>query len=302
MKAPSLTAAVVAALATLVVAQEPQVFRSGVRTVPIHATVVDASGRLIPDLTQNDFEVFDNGKPVPITLFDAQVQPISVVVALDTSGSMTLVLDFVKQAAEAFVLRLLPADRAMIANFDDRVRMSPGFTSDRDALLRHLRTEIMFGNGTKLWDALYQSAALLSQETSRKVLLVLSDGENTAGDMDGDAVLSRALDDHVMVYTIGMRNRFFNGQAWVVSRPDGFLRKLTEQTGGGHFDLKATTDLNTTFTRIADELHRQYLIGISATPPDGTTHKLDVRVKVPGMRARARKSYVAPKITPPPPR
>ena len=194
---------VVAAISLVGVAfaQDPQqrVFRSGVQTVPIYATVVEASGRLVPDLTEADFEVLDNGKPTPITLFVKEVQPISVVTAIDTSASMTLVLDFVKDAAETFVLRLLPKDRGLIVSFDDKVRHGKTFTSNRDDLVRYLRTEMMFGNSTHLWDALYQSAALLKDEASRKVVLVLSDGEDYGSQLDGEAVLSRAQDDHVMV-------------------------------------------------------------------------------------------------------
>ena len=301
MKSLSLSAAAVV-LSALALAQEPQrMFRSGVQTVPIYATVVDATGRLVPDLKQEDFEVLDNGKPSPITLFVTEVQPIAVVVAIDTSGSMTLVLDdFVKQAAEAFVLRLLQADRGMIASFDDKIRFSPGFTNRRDDLLAYLRTSMQFGNGTKLWDALFQSVAQLKDEPSRKVVLALSDGEDTASSMDGNDVLSRAQDDHVMVYAIGMRNRYRGCDVceWVMSRPDPFLRKLTAQTGGGNFDISKATELNSTFTRVAEELHRQYLIGISPAALDGRLHKLEVRVKPPGMTARARQSYMATKEPP----
>jgi Ca-activated chloride channel family protein len=276
-------------------AQEPQrpAFRSSVRTVPIYATVADGTGRLVPDLEQSDFEVLDNGKPVPIALFDKTVQPIAVVVAIDASGSMTLVLDFVKMAAETFILRLLPEDKAMVMSFDDVVRVSGDFTSNRDSLIQYLRTEMRYGNGTRLWDAMYRGTGHLQKQSLRKVVLVLSDGENTSGDMDGDAVLARAQDEHVMVYTIGMRNQYRVGNQVINTRPDPFLSKLTAQTGGGYFEISQTTELNTTFTRVADELHRQYLIGISPAELDGKVHKLDVRVKRPGMTARARKSYVA---------
>src|SRR5678810_1033274 len=127
-------------------AQDPQqhVFRAGVQTVPIYATVLDANNRLVPDLKQDDFTVFDNGKPAPITQFITEIQPISVVVAIDTSGSMTLVLDRVKEAGEAFLLRLLPMDRATIINFDDKVVSGPAFTADRDQLVRYLRTKVQW--------------------------------------------------------------------------------------------------------------------------------------------------------------
>jgi len=287
-------------LTSVVFAQDPQqkMFRSGVQTVPIYATVLDSNGRLVPDLQERDFEVLDNAKPTPITLFVAEMQPIAVVTALDMSGSMILAMDRAKDAAEAFLLRLQAKDRAMLAEFDDKVILSPRFTSSRDELVRYLRTEMQYGNGTRLWDALYQGVAALKDEPERKVVLVLSDGEDTSSKMaDGKDVLSAAQDNHVMIYAIGIRNRYRggpNGQ-WVISRPDAFLRKLTAETGGGNFEVTEAADLNSTFTRVADELHRQYLIGISPGTLDGKLHKLDVRVKVPGMSVRARQSYMASK-------
>jgi len=288
----ALTALATTLLATVALADQ-QVFRSTVQTVPIYATVLDNTGRLVPDLKQEDFEVFDNNKPAAITSFAAEVQPIAVVVALDTSGSMTLVLDLVKSAAEAFVLRLLPADRARIVSFDDKIRWSPNFTSDRDKLIEHLRSGIQFGNGTRLWDAMYESVSVLKEEETRKVVLVLSDGEDYGSRLGGNDVLTKAQDDHVMVYTIGLRNRYFNGAQWVTSQPDRTLKKTSAQTGGGWFELSRTTELNSTFSKIADELHRQYLIAISPTTLDGKPHVLNVRVKTPGMTARARQSYTA---------
>jgi Ca-activated chloride channel homolog len=298
MKKLVLTVLVTSTLASVALAQ--QIFRSSVQTVPIYATVTDSAGRLVPDLKEADFEVFDNAKPTPLTLFVAEVQPIAVVTAIDTSGSMTLVLDFVKLAAETFVLRLLPHDRGRVAAFDDKILMSPRFTSDRDELVRHLQTEVQFGNGTRLWDAMYQSIAELKDETIRRVVLVLSDGEDTSSKLvGGDDVLARAQSDDVMVYAIGLRNRYRGGPngSWVESRPDRYLKKMTDQTGGGYFELTRTTELNSTFSRVADELHRQYLMAISPAAMDGKVHKLDVRVKVPGMTVRARKTYTASNAT-----
>ena len=292
MKKVALTALTTMMLAAVVLADQ-QIFRSTVQTVPIWATVLDNAGRLVPDLKQEDFEVFDNGKPAAITSFVAEVQPIAVVVAIDTSGSMTLVLDLVKQAAEAFVLRLLPQDRARIVSFDDKIRWSPEFTANRDKLIDHLRTGMQFGNGTRLWDAMYESVGVIKSEEIRKVVLVLSDGEDTTSRLGGDDVLSMAQNDHIMVYTIGMRNRYFNGASWVTSSPDRYMRKMSAQTGGGYFELTRTTELNSTFSKIADELHRQYLLAISPAVLDGKQHTLSVRVKSPGMTPRARQSYLA---------
>jgi Ca-activated chloride channel family protein len=288
---------VVVAATVAASAQDPQqhVFRAGVQTVPIYATVVDSNNRLVPDLKQEDFELFDNGKPVPITLFVTEVQPIAVVIAIDTSGSMTLVLDRVKDAAEAFILRLMPKDRAMIVNFDDKVVAAPGFTGSRDQLVQYLRTKVEFGNGTHLWDAMNEGVARVKAEPERKVVLVLSDGQDEGSRTGSGEVLTSAQDAHVMVYVIGMRNRYFNGQQWTISTPDRSLHKLTAETGGGNFEIAKADDLNKTFTRVADELHRQYLIGMEPAVLDGKLHKLELRAKPPGMVARARQSYIATK-------
>jgi len=300
MRRPSLVFVALMLILAAVVgtsAQDPQqhVFKAGVQTVPIYATVIDANNRLVPDLKQDDFTVFDNGKPAPITLFVTEVQPIAVVVAIDTSGSMTLVLDRVKEAGEAFLLRLLPMDRATIINFDDKVVSGPAFTADRDQLVRYLRTKVQWGNGTHLWDAMYQGVAQVKAAPERKVVLVLSDGEDAGSHLGSGDVLETAQDAHVMVYVIGMRNRYFNGAQWTISQPDRALRKLTAQTGGGNFEVSQADDLNKTFTRVSEELHQQYLIGIAPAVLDGKLHKLEVRVKPLGMTARARQSYVATK-------
>jgi VWFA-related protein len=146
----------------------------------------------------------------------------------------------------------------------------------------------------------HRSISELMDEPERKVVLVLSDGEDSSSHMDRNDVLAHAQENHVMVYAIGIRNRYRggpNGQ-FVISQPDGFLKKLTSETGGGNFEVTQQADLNSTFTRVADELHRQYLIGIAPTLLDGKLHKLDVHVKAPGMIVRARKSYMATKSEP----
>lgn len=285
--------------AAVVAAQQPQapVFRSTVETVPIYATVVDANRKLVPDLTEEDFEVFDNRQPQPLAFFRADVQPISVVATLDTSGSMTGVLDIVKIAAENFVLRLLPADRARLGSFDDVTRLMPAFTSDRDELVRYLHTEMRFGNATRLWDAMDQGIAALEQEQNRRVVLVLSDGDDNRSKASGDDVRDRAQQSNVMIYGIGLRTSYRGGPggSMIMGNPEGRLRRLVEETGGGYFELSKTADLGATFTRVADELHRQYVLGFSPKVLDGKVHQLEVRVKQPGMTVRARKTYVAAK-------
>jgi Ca-activated chloride channel family protein len=278
--------------------QPTQKFRSGTHTVPVFVTVTDRDKRLVPDLAEGDFEIYDNGKLQRLTQFDNSALPISVVVMLDTSGSMTLALDQVKQGAEQFLLRLLPDDRGMVGAFNDKIQFKPeeGFIGSRDRLIAQLK-ELDFGYPTRLWDAVYQSLAALKPREGRKVVLVFTDGEDTASKMSRSEPLERAREEDVMIYAVGLENIFFNGAQRVMSRPDRGLKGLAEETGGGFFLLKKTDELGATFTRVAQEIHSQYLLGFSPSLLDGKVHKLEVRVKKPGMTARARKTYVATSMT-----
>src|SRR5580704_16758366 len=110
-------------LAAVATAQQPT-FKSGTQIVSLFATVTDGQGRLVPNLVIDDFEVLDNDKPQPLVFFQNEVQPITVVVILDTSGSMTSSIPLLKAAAEQFVLRLLPKDEGRIGAFADNIQLS----------------------------------------------------------------------------------------------------------------------------------------------------------------------------------
>lgn len=287
--------AVLSALAQAVPAtgqKPPQtVFRSSVQTVPLYATVISrADGRLVADLEEKDFQVFDNGKPQAITVFLKDVQPVTVMIALDTSASMIMSLELLKDAAEAFVIRLLPDDRARLLNFDDKIIISPRFTNGRDDLIRYIHEDIQYGNGTHLWDAVDASMTALAPIQGRKVVLLFTDGDDMGSHLAGlDDVIKRAQTEEVMIYSIGLRSHIL-GQ---ITNPDKGIKKLAEETGGGYFLLTNAADLNSTFTRVADELHRQYVLGFTPQTLDGKLHKLDLLVTRPDMVARARKSYLA---------
>jgi Ca-activated chloride channel family protein len=263
-------------------------------SVPVYVTVMDASKRLVPDLARDDFEVLDNGKPQTINVFENKPAPITVAVMIDTSGSMTTALDLVKAGAEQFLIRLLPDDKAEVGEFNDKIRFHPGtFIDDRDRLVYLLKNELDFGYPTRLWDAVDESIDRLEPETGRKVVLVFTDGDDTASKTGLGKVMDHARAKDVMVYAIGLVNDYFNGQQRVRSQPDRGLKKLAEDTGGGFFLLRRTADLGETFTRVEQELHSQYVLGFSPEALDGKIHRLDVRVKQSGMSAQARKSYVA---------
>src|SRR6478735_3868628 len=153
------------ALATL--AAQQATFKSGTQIVSVFTTVTDAQKRLVPDLVQDDFEFFEN-----------EVQPISVVVMLDTSGSMTLTLDLLRRAAEEFVNRLLPADQARVGAFNDRIEFNSRFMNDRDQLVTDIKN-LDYGNATRLWDAIAASLDELKGIDGRRVILVFTDGDDT---------------------------------------------------------------------------------------------------------------------------
>src|SRR6188508_3788027 len=264
----------------LVLAQQEQqqpIFKSNVRTVPIYATVVDASGRLVPELEQSDFTILDNGKPADLALFSNESQPFTAVVMLDTSASMTANLKLLNRAAEQFLLRLLPVDKAQVGAFNDKIQMSGTFTNNRDELIGAL-DDLYFGNPTRLNDGIAAGLDALQGIDGRRVVLVFTDGEDTSSRIGFGTVIGRARDEEVMVYSIGLESEYFNGMRVVKSRPSRDLRKISDETGGGYFELLKTAELAPTFTRVAQELRSQYLIGFTPTSLDGKVHKLEVKV------------------------
>jgi Ca-activated chloride channel family protein len=287
---------VVTATVLLVSPAGAQRIKVTTQTVPLYVTVTDEQKRLVPDLTREDFEVYDNAKLQTVTNFDNEPTPITVVVMLDTSGSMTLALDLVKSGAEEFLMRMLPIDKGMVGAFNDKIEFHPAsFTDNRDQLARALK-DLDFGYPTRLYDAIDQSIDQLNGAEGRKTVLVFTDGDDNSSRKSSGAVLERARAEEVMIYSIGLENEYFNGQQRVRSSPDRALRKLSDETGGGFFLLKKKDDLGPTFTRVAQELHSQYILGFSPEALDGKIHKLEVRLKRPGLIPRARKSYVATRV------
>ena len=292
-------AALAAILSTALVAQQPPAaqgptFKSGTQVVSLFVTVADATRRLVPGLTQEEFEVFDNEKPQPIIFFQNEVQPITVIVMLDTSGSMTLTLDLLREAAEQFLIRLLPIDKARVGAFNDKIQFSAEFTNNRDQLVTDVKN-LDYGNGTRLWDAVAASLDELKNIEGRRVVLVFTDGDDTSSRVGLGTVIDRARAEEVMIYAIGLESNYIGGPGGqrVRTRPDSGLRKVADETGGGYFELKKSSELAPTFTKVAQELHSQYVIGFAPTQLDNRVHKLAVKMKQPGMTARARRSYLA---------
>lgn len=291
--------------------QQQPVFRTGVETVAVYATVVDQYDELVKNLTQDDIEVYDDGKRQEMSLFEAGLQPITAIVMIDTSESMTLSLDLAKSAAEQFVIRMLPGDKVRVGSFSDAITISPQFTSDRDALIRDIQNRLHIGNPTRLWDAVDQTMTDLAPLGGRRILVLFTDGDDTYSQKSASDILSRAKADELMVYTVQLRSTLFARLQEVASLkapslktaltydprrnpPAGEgLRLISTQTGGGNFVLGPNDDVGATFTRLAEELHFQYALGFTPQKLDGKVHSITVKVRKPGMTVRARQSYFA---------
>lgn len=296
IRTPLTTLLATALLVVVAAAQQPQtpIFRSGTEIVDLYVTATDKNGRLVPNLAQEDFVILDEEEAQEIVLFENEVRPITVVVMLDTSASMTPSLELLMAGAEQFLIRMLPEDRAKVGAFNDKIQMLPSqFIGDRDALIRQL-DQLQFGNPTRLYDAVGASIDELQGVEGRKVVLVFTDGADTQHAIGWRDVLDKARAAEVMIYTIGLEMDYFNGVRQVRSKPDKRLKTFAEETGGGYFELKDSDELGPTFTRVAQELHSQYVLGFAPSVRDGKVHELDVQVTQEGTTARARRSYVAP--------
>jgi len=323
--------------------QQAPSFSSANRMVAVYATVTEAGGRLVPDLARESFAIDDNSKRQELTLFANDVQPITVVILLDRSGSMRANFELVEQAAEEFVKAMLPADKARIGSFATRIQVDPrDFTSDHDELINILRTELQPEGPTPLWNAVNVGITALLHQQGRRVVLVFTDGVDSPMNMSANnsslkSVMKRAEEEDVMVYAIGLAGAMPGGAGGNVPRaptrggsgfpghggwggrggwggggfggggrgfgrpqfndkPDEGLPKIAEATGGGYFELTSTSNLASTFKRVAEELHHQYALGFTPTVLDGKMHTLQVQVVPPGFTVRARKSYLAARV------
>jgi Ca-activated chloride channel family protein len=308
-----LVATIAAALCGVVVASslDPQqtVFRGTGDTVRVFVTVLDKNERLATALPRDIFEVRDNGRPQPVTVFDNSPQPIRLIVMLDVSGSMERNLPLLRAASIELFNRLGPDDAAKVGTFGHTIDITPEFTKDARALQAALPAEIPPDAPTPLWRGINQAMSAFDPKDDRRhVVLVLSDGKDSPGFTKKFysqlEIIERATAEEVMIYAIGLRSRSGSPlpmpgvspmQVLVADLPDPGLGKAAIETGGGYFELSPRDDFGATFARVADELHSQYLLGYAPPARDGKTHKIEVKVSTPGLKVRARKSYVAPR-------
>jgi Ca-activated chloride channel family protein len=267
-------------------AQHTPTFRADAKGVALYATVQDGEGRLVTGLERGEFEVRDNGRPVAITQFSNAIQPITMVLLVDMSGSMAHRYRQARDAMLELVEALLPEDRVRLGTFGGRILFTPWLTSDKEILRRLLHYELHPGGDTPLWLAMSTSMLSLDGERGRRVVLTVTDGRDSCrgrGCVQFDEVEAKALANEMMVYAIGMAGTAL----------DRDIRRLAERTGGGHFELPHDADMRRAFQRVAEELHQQYLIGFTPSVLDGRRHTIDVRLRAKGLTARTRKDYLA---------
>ena len=186
-------------------------FRSSTDLVSVYTTVHDQATRLVPDLTRDDFVITDNGREQPITFFSNEITPFSVVVMLDRSGSMFDHQYTIRDAAMAFVVRLLPDDQARMGSFGDApgntVTLSPpAFTSRKDDLVAVLQVPIGTGGNSPIWLAINQAVTALTAQEGRRVVLIFSDGRNEPApaqiSVNVRDLIDRVRLTNVMVYAL----------------------------------------------------------------------------------------------------
>jgi VWFA-related protein len=302
-------------LAGLSAAAQQPTFRSTADNVRVFTTVTDRDGRLVTTLEQKDFEIRDEGKPQPITLFDNSPQPIRLIVLLDVSGSMAGNLQLLREGCEELFRRVRADDAIRVGTFGHDVGISPTFTRDPHELRASLPRAIAPDAPTPLWRAIDEGLEVFksrSEDDGRPVILVLSDGKDSGPTgfrqkvVSQVEVIDRAREQGVMIYATGMRSRGQRQQmpglgtrglqaALMADWPDPGLARVAEETGGGYLEIRFGQDLGAAFAQVADELHSQYLLGFAPPKRDGKVHEIEVRTVVKGLKPRARKSYVAPK-------
>src|SRR5688500_10553571 len=289
-------------------AVQNQGFRSTTDVVPVFATVRDRDGRLVTNLTREDFEIFDNGKAQPLTLFDSSAQPVRLITMLDFSGSMSSNLPILRSATLELVKQLGEDDLLRLGTFGKEIRITPSFTRDVYEFAALFPTFSPGDAPTPLWVAIDDATtAFAASGSGRRVVLVLSDGKDS-GYQVGKRFLTpidvgnRATREDVMIYGIGMRSSPApispGGIQPLAARltsdlPDPALGIVATDTGGGYFELRGRDNLAEAFARVLDELHRQYLLGFAPPARDGKTHQIEVRTKDRALKVQARKAYVA---------
>jgi Ca-activated chloride channel family protein len=309
VRGPTLAALCLGTVATLVpahaqqpppaqVVPKPFTLEVDVDVVSVTAVVFDKAGRPVRGLGTKDVALFENGVQQEVSYFreasslgdPSERVPLSVVLVLDTSGSMTENMRFLQEAVLNFVYKLEEVDTALVVSFNESVKGSAEFTGDTDRLERFVEGLQAWG-GTSLYDAIHYSLGRIKDAPGRKALIVFSDGADTTSQLQDKDVVDYARAVEATVYSIG-----FKGSGFMASSPRGFLRKIATETGGQFFAPDKVSELIKVFNEISNELKNHYLLAYSPKrPSDGTWRQIQLTISRPGTEVRVRKGYFAVK-------
>jgi VWFA-related protein len=262
-------------------------------------SVIDRKGRFVTDLTKDDFEVLENKHPQLIQEFAAESNlPLRLAILIDTSNSIRDRFRFEQDAAGEFLSDAMRTnnDKAMVLSFDSKAEIVADLTTDTDKLDSAIRG-LHAGGGTALYDAIYSAChdRLAQEQPSykfRRVVVVVSDGEDNSSEFTRDQALEMALKSDVVIFAIS------TNMTRVESDGDKVLKYFTQQTGGRAFFPFKVEDLAQSFQIIAEEVRHQYTILYRPDPlvADGLFHQVQVSVKGhKELIVRARNGYYAPK-------
>ncbi len=275
-------------------------FRVDVGLVNVLTTVKDARGGIVADLEKEDFTILAAGVPQQIAVFERQTdRPLSVMLLFDSSPSVTKERKFEQDAALRFVRNLLgrganPADRVAVLSFSSYVNEVQGFTRTLQRLEKALLA-IVPSPGTSVYDALYLAAEKLDDREGRRVIIIITDGEDTTSNISFAEAQEGCQKRDVVVYSIVVVP--ITADAGRNLGGENALRTLSAATGGLAFIQHRGDDLDAAFRRIERELRTQYLLAFyprGLPPATGRFRRLEVQVGRPNLRVLSRTGYYAP--------
>jgi Ca-activated chloride channel family protein len=277
-------------------------FSAGAEVVNLTVTVRDLHGQLVSDLSPDDFVVFEDGRPQAVQLFAPAVKPgqeealaLDLGLLLDTSESMAKEIKLTQEAATRFLEAIPRARDLLTIFFDQDIRISRYDSEHQQGLFERILDARATGN-TALYDAIAVYLSRVQDSGGRKVLVILTDGEDTTSALSLSEVMDLVRSSPVTIYPIAFSGDYLLGTNRAVSARS-FLRFLAEMTGGSVFTPSASKDLSAIYEKILDELSAQYVLGFTSDnlKRDGKIRKLRVDVKRKDLKVRHRLSYYGPR-------
>ena len=273
--------------------------RIDVDLVNLSFSVRDKKGQLITDLTQSDFKIFENNKLQEISNFAHETDlPITVALVIDTSTSIRDKFKYEQEAAIDFFQTTIrrKKDKGLLLSFDSNIELLHDFTDDPDALTKSVKA-LKPGGGTKMFDAIFQvcEEKLKGEVGSRKILILISDGDDNLSSESFESTLEMAQRANVSIFAISTNSSAFFGMS--SPKNDKVLKRLAEETGGRAFFPLKIEELAQSFQDISQELRSQYSLAYRSNNGnrDGSFRSIKIDTDQRGLRVTVRKGYYAPK-------